>query len=73
MSNMFNSSVFNQSIGNWNVTSVTRMHGMFRGNIVFNQDLSSWDVTGVTRCDNFSLNTIEWTLPEPNFTNCDPN
>jgi hypothetical protein len=27
----------------------------------------------VTECNSFSYNTPNWTLPKPNFTNCDPN
>jgi len=38
----------------------------------FNQDLSIWNVTNVTYCYNFDMNTANWTLPKPNFTNCTP-
>jgi len=27
----------------------------------------------VVNCDDFSTNTPQWTLPKPNFTNCNPN
>jgi len=65
-------SVFNQDISNWDVSNVTTMYNMFVGATQFNQDLSSWEVTNVTNCDNFSFNTNSWTLPQPNFTNCNP-
>jgi len=26
----------------------------------------------VFRCENFSDNTPQWTLPQPNFTRCNP-
>jgi len=49
------------------------MWGMFSENSVFNQNLSSWNVSNVTNCVGFSDNTPQWTLPKPNFTNCNPN
>ena len=71
MSSMFNNTVFNQDIGNWNVSNVTNMELMFRSSS-FNQDISGWDVDNVTSCELFSNNTFQWTLPQPNFTNCNP-
>jgi len=65
-------SVFNQDIGIWDVSSVTRMEGMFFNNQAINQDLSFWNVGNVEFCDIFSDNTPQWTLPQPNFTNCTP-
>ena len=72
MGNMFRDADFNQPIGNWNVSSVTDMRGMFNDATSFNQDLSSWSVDGVTICYNFSEGATSWTLPQPNFTNCNP-
>jgi surface protein len=40
--------VFNQDIGNWDVSNVTDMSGMFNSSPVFNQDIGSWDVSSVT-------------------------
>jgi surface protein len=43
---------FNQPIGNWNTSNVTRMGGfnagLFRNATSFNQDISNWDVSNVT-------------------------
>jgi len=55
------------------VSNVTNMQSMFFNAIYYNQDLSSWSVDGVTSCNYFSYGTSSWTLPQPNFTNCDPN
>ena len=84
MIGMFNDAVaFNQDISNWDVSNVIYMgcwdnncwiiRGMFEGAISFNQDISNWSVGTVTYCGNFSINTPQWTLPQPNFTNCNPN
>jgi len=48
------------------------MEYMFNNNASFNQDLSSWVTGNVTVCGGFSDNTPQWTLPQPNFTNCTP-
>jgi surface protein len=52
MSQMFMGSVnsiysFNQSIGNWDVSSVTNMSGIFSFS-TFNKPISNWDVSSVT-------------------------
>ena len=64
---------FNQDIGSWDVSNVTYMQSMFIRASSFNQNISSWNVSNVTQCTNFSLFTTAWTLPKPNFTNCNPN
>ena len=69
---MFQSSIFNQDISNWDVSNVDYMAVMFQDNKVFNQDLSNWNVDNVIDCIVFSKNTISWSLPKPNFTNCNP-
>ncbi len=70
---MFGLSQFNQPIGSWDVSRVVNMSHMFDQSLSFNQDLSSWNVDNVTACEGFSTITPLWTLPKPNFTNCDPN
>ena len=73
MSGMFNEAdAFNQPIGNWDVSNVTNMAYMFYIATAFNRNLSSWSVDGVTSCGDFSLGATSWTLPQPNFTNCNP-
>ena len=68
----FGNGELNAPIGNWDVSSVTNMQSMFENNQEINQDLSSWAVDNVTQCSFFSDNTPQWTLPQPNFTNCNP-
>ena len=72
MSFMFYSSQFNQPIGDWDTSSVTDMSYMFTGASSFNRDISAWNVVNTNQCTNFSTNTPQWTLPQPNFTNCNP-
>jgi len=53
------------------VSKVTDMFAMFYSAAAFNQNLSSWNVDGVTSCNYLCYGTTSWTLPKPNFTNCD--
>jgi surface protein len=54
------------------VSSVISMEEMFSSATSFNKDLSSWNVDNVTACIGFSYDTPQWTLPQPNFTRCNP-
>ncbi len=40
--------LFNQNVGDWDVSSVTNMYSMFYGADSFNQDVGAWDVSSVT-------------------------
>ena len=53
-------------------SKITDMEALF-ATYPFNQDISNWDVGNVLDCTGFSYNTPQWTLPQPNFTNCNPN
>lgn len=74
MSKMFQGTkAFNQDISDWDVSSVEYFFSMFEHAEAFNQDLSSWEVSLARGryCRDFSKDAANWTLPKPNFTNCD--
>ena len=48
MTQLFNSTDFNQDIGSWDVSSVSVMNDMFSYTTSFNQDIGNWDVSNVT-------------------------
>jgi hypothetical protein len=76
MALMFTTTLFNQNIGNWNVSNVVSMQGMFQ-NSSFNQDLSLWVTSSVTSMSdmfrnnsNFNQNIGVWNISNvTNFTN----
>ena len=69
-SHMFDGAiVFNQDIGQWDVSLVTDMSYMFNGAIVFNEDISIWEVSSVTDMSYmfnqalvFNQNLNQWSL-----------
>jgi len=73
MKSMFHAATaFNQDISNWDVSNVTNMGLMFH-QADFNLDLGNWNVDNVVECTDFShYGNPNWTLPQPNFTNCSP-
>jgi surface protein len=44
----WNATDFNQDLGNWDVSIVTKIAGMLSGASSFNQDLGRWDVSNAT-------------------------
>jgi len=59
---------FNHDIGDWNVSTVTNMSGLF-SNTSFNQDLNEWDVSHVidmsgmfSSASNFNRNIGDWNV-----------
>jgi surface protein len=64
--------LFDQNIGDWDVSYVISMAKMFFNCESFNQNLSGWDVSNVDNYYLFSAYTPQWTLPKPNFTNFEP-
>lgn len=58
LSRLFQSSSFNQPIGDWDVSNVTDMDSMFENNSEFNQDISNWCVEQIpTKPDDFDTDT----------------
>jgi surface protein len=56
------------------------MSEMFNFALKMNQNLSSWNVENVINCSGFAIHNTggsassgNWTLPKPNFANCNPN
>jgi len=47
---------FNQPIGNWNTSKVTRFDAMFNFADAFNQDISNWNVSSGSNFTNFMAN-----------------
>ena len=47
----FGATIFNQNIGNWNVSNVRTMDEMFNGASEFNSDIGNWITSSVTNMD----------------------
>lgn len=67
---------FNQAIGNWDMSNVINMKGMFANNATFNQDISYWDVSRVAfmggmfyRCSGINQDLSLWEVSQVNH--CD--
>ena len=71
MSYMFNGNTyFNQHIGDWDVSNVTNMVGMF-AYAAFNQPIGNWDVSNVTTMQNmfFYSNSFNQPIGDWNVSN----
>ena len=69
MDGLFQGSPFNQPIGNWIVSNVTNMQGMFYQATAFNRDISGWNVSNVTNMSGmfnyatvFNQNISSWNV-----------
>ena len=66
--NMFSEAlVFNQPIGNWDVSKVTNMGSMFYSAKLFNQPIGNWDVSKVTNMENMFSNALVFNQPIGNW------
>ncbi len=73
MQEMFYNSDISSDLKKWDVKSVSNMEKMFYNSKYFNHDLSVWETGNVNNCKEFYFGADSWTLPKPNFINCDPN
>ena len=53
-----NAVVFNQDIGDWDVSSVKYFDGMFEGASAFNKDIGGWDMSSALRIDHMFEDAI---------------
>jgi surface protein len=60
---MFYGTPFNQPIGDWNVSSVTNMRGMFDKASSFNQSIGDWNVSSVTDMEQMFLGASSFNQP----------
>ena len=44
----FHAHNFNQDVSKWDMSSVTKIAGIFDSAYAFNQDISAWDISSVT-------------------------
>ena len=59
--------LFNQPIGNWDVSNVTQMDQMFYFAQDFNQDISNWDVSKVYNFKGMFQNADDFDKPLTNW------
>jgi surface protein len=64
--------IFNQPIGNWNVSQVTNMGEMFIYNSQFNQDISSWNTQNVVKMNSMFGATNNFNNGEVGNTGANP-
>ena len=69
---MFNlAQAFNGNIGNWNVSNVVDMGGMFSNATAFDQNLSNWCVENIqNEPEEFSVNSAISTSNMPVWGTC---
>ena len=60
-------SVFNQPIGDWDTSSVTKTTGMFKNATAFNQPIGDWDTSSVTHMNNMFENATAFNQPIDNW------
>jgi surface protein len=58
---------FNQPIGNWDVSSVSSMNGMFFRNTAFNQPIGNWDVSNVLEMEGMFREATAFNQPIGNW------
>ena len=60
-----------QPLDNWDTSSVTNMHSIFKGASSFNQDVSCWDICSVNDYSEFDNLASSWDEDnKPNFGKC---
>ncbi|MEX2511598.1 MAG: BspA family leucine-rich repeat surface protein [Cyclobacteriaceae bacterium] len=67
MSRMFENREFDQPIGNWDVSNVTDMNGMFSYTNFFNQPIGDWDVSKVTNMEEMFEGAHDFNQPIGNW------
>jgi hypothetical protein len=58
---------FNPSIGNWDVSQVTNMEGVFKNAITFNEPIGAWQVDSVKTMENMFYGATSFNQPIGNW------